>query len=94
MNDPVGQASLPEPRFHEESAAVRFWVRTAAGDVIGASVPKQVLHFRFNAANATTGARSAIETYLANRDTIDAATRRRIANGSIEPVMLREHDLA
>ena len=39
-----------------------------------------------NAANALT-------TYMAHRVAIDAAVRRRIDQGSIEPVMLREADL-
>jgi hypothetical protein len=32
-------------------------------------------------------------TYQAHSEEIHAAVRRRVANGSIEPVMLREHDL-
>ena len=32
-------------------------------------------------------------TYLANIEEIHAAVCRRVAQGSIEPVMLREHDL-
>ena len=36
---------------------------------------------------------TALATYLANAAEIDAAVRRRVAAGSIEPVMLREHDL-
>ncbi len=80
---------LPEPFFHEDSGTVRFWVRTAAGDTVGASVRKEVLHFRFRP--AASGA-DALKIYQDHREAIDAAVSRRIASGSIEPVMLREAD--
>lgn len=80
---------LPEAFFHEDSGAVRFWVRTAAGNTVGASVRKEVLHFRFRP--AVSGA-EALKIYLDHREAIDAAVSRRIASGSIEPVMLREAD--
>jgi hypothetical protein len=32
-------------------------------------------------------------TYTANLDELHAAVRRRVANGSIEPVMLRDADI-
>lgn len=82
---------LPEPIFHEPSGAVRFWVLSDAGAVVGASIPKEVLHYRYR---AQIGGSDALECYAANRDDIDAAVRRRIARGSIEPVMLREADVA
>ena len=91
MNDEPARPVLPEPFFHDDSGAVRFWVRTEAGAVVGASVPRQALHFRFKAA---IGGGDSLETYLAHRGAIDAAVLRRIAKGSIEPVMLREPDLA
>jgi hypothetical protein len=90
MNDHASRPVQPEPFYHEESGAVRFWVRTEAGDVVGASIPRQVLHFRFN---TPIGRTDALETYMSHRGVIDAATLRRIAKGSIEPVMLREYDL-
>jgi len=34
-----------------------------------------------------------METFTANLPEIEAAVRRRLAAGSAEPVMLREHDL-
>lgn len=81
---------LPAPFFHEPSGAVRLWVRTEAGDAVGAILRKEVLHFRFR---ADLGGTDALATYLNHRDEIDAAVLRRIAAGSIEPVLLREADL-
>jgi hypothetical protein len=48
------------------------------------------LHYRFNPGKQDD---DALATYLANAAEIDAVVRRRVAAGSIEPVMLREHDL-
>lgn len=80
---------LPEPFVHDESGAVHFWVQTPAGDMVGAIVRKAALHFRFRA--AASGA-DALTTYQAHQAEIDAAVLRRIAAGSIEPVILREAD--
>lgn len=80
---------LPQPYFHAESTAVRFWVEVA-GLPVGASVGKAALHYRFNPGKQDD---DALATYLANAAEIDAVVRRRVAAGSIEPVMLREHDL-
>lgn len=52
-------------------------------------VRKEVLHFRFQAA---AGGAAALKAYLDHRGEIDAAVLRRVAAGSIEPVMLREAD--
>ena len=75
--------------FHEESGAVRFWV-DVDGTPIGASISQQTLHYRFR-----PGVRDDVplETYKAFAEEIDAAVVRRVAMGSIEPVMLREFDL-
>lgn len=92
MTTPSMSASvpaLPEPFVHEESGAVRFWVQTASGDAVGAIVRKEALHFRFRA--AASGA-DVLETYRNHQGEIDAAVLRRIAAGSIEPVILREAD--
>jgi hypothetical protein len=83
--------TLPEPFVHEESGAVRFWVRTPAGDMVGAIVRKDVMHFRFN---APASGIDAMKTYEHHRGEIDAAVLRRVAAGSIEPVILREADFA
>lgn len=85
-------ASLPPaPFFHEDSGAVRFWVLADADQFVGASVSKEALHYRFQSGLAGS---DALASYLLHRGEIDAAVRRRIASGSIEPVMLRERDMA
>lgn len=79
----------PEAFFHEDSGAVRFWVRTDAGGWMGAMVRKEVLQYRFRAAASGV---DALKTYREHQAEIDAAVLRRMAAGSIEPVMLREAD--
>ncbi len=81
----------PSPFFHDDSGAVRFWVLTDSGSYVGATISKQTLHFRFR---ADLSGSDALATYTAHREEIDAAVRRRVARGSIEPVMLRESDVA
>lgn len=83
--------TLPEPFVHEESGAVRCWVRSPAGDSVGAIVRKEVMHYRFGAALSGI---DAMQTFNDHRGAIEAAVLRRIAAGSIEPVILREADLA
>jgi hypothetical protein len=80
---------LPAAYFHADSSAVRFWVEVA-GLPVGASVGQAALHYRF--APGRQGD-DAMTTYQAHVEEIHAAVRRRAAQGSIEPVMLREHDL-
>jgi hypothetical protein len=91
MSTPVDETTPPSPFFHDESGAVRFWVRVGDGTFVGASISRQTLHFRFR---ADINGADALATYLAHQDEIDAAAMRRIAAGSIEPVMLREADVA
>lgn len=80
---------LPEPFVHDESGAVRFWVQTATGETVGAIIRKDTLHFRFRGAASGD---DMLTTYRAHRPEIDAAVLRRVAAGSIEPVILREAD--
>jgi hypothetical protein len=75
--------------FHEASGAVRFWV-DVEGVSIGASISTATLHYRFRPGDR---GEDPLETYRTNARDIDAAVRRRVAQGSIEPVMLREFDL-
>ncbi len=77
------------PYFHDDSAAVRFWV-DVDGATVGASVSKSTLHYRYMPQRSDD---EPLATYLAHQDEIDAVVRRRVAGGSIEPVMLREYDL-
>jgi hypothetical protein len=70
---------------------VRFWVQTDSGEMVGAIIRKEALHYRFR--GAASGA-DVLTTYQVNRGEIDAAVLRRLAAGSIEPVILREADFA
>ena len=77
------------PFFHESSGTVRFWV-AVDGEMIGASVSREALHHRYR---PTAQGEEPVQTFLANAADIEAAVRRRLAQGSREPVMLREYDL-
>lgn len=90
MNAPIDPGSAPEPYFHQDSAAVRCWVLTPAGFFVGAIVRKELLHHGFH--GALDGS-DALDTFHAHRAAIEAAVLRRVAGGSIEPVLLREADL-
>jgi hypothetical protein len=75
--------------FHHESGAVRFWV-PINDQFVGASISRDTLHYRFRP-NARD--ENPMETFAANTKDIFAAVERRVAQGSIEPVMIREYDL-
>ena len=77
------------PFFHESSGTIRFWV-PVDGKLLGASVSREALHHRYR---PTAQGEDPLETYLADVADIEAAVRRRLAQGSREPVMLREYDL-
>jgi hypothetical protein len=77
------------PFFHEASGAVRFWI-LVDGTPLGASISREALHHRYR---PTTHGDDPLETYLANAADIELAVRRRLAQGSREPVLLREYDL-
>ncbi|HET9821488.1 MAG TPA: DUF1488 family protein [Burkholderiaceae bacterium] len=80
---------MPAAFFHEDTGAVRFWVPTGEGTCIGASVRREVLHYRFG---ADLDGHDAVATYEAHRDEFAAAVLKRVTGGSREPVMLREAD--
>lgn len=84
------RVQCPVPYLHADSDALRFWVPLPDGSLMGASVSRRVLHHRFD---ARLDGSDAVTVYEANRAEIDAAVVRRVQGGSIEPVMLREHDL-
>jgi Protein of unknown function (DUF1488) len=90
VTDPAAGATLPPPFFHQDSETVRFWVEVPGGAPIGAILTKQLLHYRFD---AKPDGSDGVALYEKHRSDIDAAVLRRVASGSIEPVMLREHDL-
>ena len=60
------------------------------GKPLGASVGREALHYVFR---ANVQGDDPLETYQAHAAEIEAAVRRRLAQGSREPVMLREYDL-
>jgi hypothetical protein len=80
---------IDPPFFHEPSGTIRFFTEID-GQVVGASITPQTLHHRFRPDGI---GEDPMETYRANHVPIAAAVRRRVAAGSLAPVMLREHDL-
>ena len=78
-----------EPFFHEASGRVRFWVQIDAL-LVGATISKETLHYRYQAHSTND---EPLATYTANADELAAAVRRRVAAGSVEPVMLRDGDI-
>lgn len=79
----------PEPFLHLPSGTVRFWV-LVNGQFVGSSIRREILHYRYHATRTDD---DPMVTYTANLDELHAAVRRRVANGSIEPVMLRDADI-
>ncbi len=77
------------PFFHTESGAVRFWV-PIDDQLVGASISRETLHYRFRPG---VQGDDPLETFTTYASDIIAAVKRRVAQGSIEPVMLREYDL-
>jgi hypothetical protein len=75
--------------LHEGSRSIRFWV-SIDGALVGASVSSETLRFSY-APQAPT--QDPLVTFRANIAGLEEAVRRRVAKGSIEPVMLREFDL-
>ena len=78
------------PFFHEGSGCVRFWV-PIAGIAVGAAINRKTLHDRYAPRSVDEDPLATFRTNLAE---LEDAVRRRVANGSIEPVMLRDLDLA
>ncbi len=83
------EASTPEPFLHLPSGTVRFWV-LVNGQFVGSSIRREILHYRYHATQTDD---DPMVTYAANLAEIHAAVRRRVAKGSIEPVMLRDADI-
>lgn len=89
MQDNHHDAMTEEPFFHEASGTVRFWV-AVDGQLKAASVSSQALHYRFRPDGRGD---DAMETFGHHVPELEAAVRRRFAEGAREPVMLREYDL-
>lgn len=87
-NAPEVQAP-DEAFFHAESDTVRFWV-PVEGRNMGAIISRQTLHYTFRPG---VQGDEPLQTYASHLNDIHAAVRRRVAEGSLEPVMLREYDL-
>ena len=83
------QPASDEPFLHEASGTIRFWV-LVDGKWVGASVSPLALHYRYRPAGQ---GEDPMETFRLNLPDIEAAVRRRLAEGAREPVMLREFDL-
>jgi hypothetical protein len=81
--------TTPEPFHHLPSGTVRFWV-LVNGQFVGASIRREILHYRYHATRTDD---DPMTTYAANQAELHAAVRRRVAKGSIEPVMLRDADI-
>ncbi|MBC7995773.1 MAG: DUF1488 family protein [Rhizobacter sp.] len=77
------------PFFHADSGAVRFWV-PIDDKLVGCSISRETLHHRFRPG---VQGDDPLETFNTYSSDIIAAVKRRVAQGSIEPVMLREYDL-
>lgn len=80
---------LAPPCFHDASGTVRFWVQTDGGP-LAASVSREALHYRFCPGELDD---QPLQTFDRHASEIEAAVRRRLAEGAREPVMLREYDL-
>jgi hypothetical protein len=78
-----------ESTFHESPGTVRFWVLTGEQHV-GASVGKEILHYCYHPTGRDD---TPLSTFADHLQEIHAAVRRRVASGSVEPVMLRDADL-
>ena len=77
------------PYFHDASGTVRFWVGVEGGNHVSASIGREALRYHFRTAEGA----DSLETFGRHVPEIEAAVRRRLAQGAMEPVMLREHDM-
>lgn len=80
---------MHSPFFSERSDAVLFWV-PIVGISVGASVGRETLRHRYAPLSVDE---DPMTTFRAHCAALEEAVRRRVANGSIEPVMIRERDL-
>ena len=78
-----------DPFFDRGSEAVCFSV-LVDGEPVSASISRQALHYRY--CPHAVG-EDHLKTYLAHAGEIDAAVRRRVTQGAVPPVIVREFDL-
>lgn len=77
------------PFFHEPSGSVHFWV-PIDGEFVGARIGRETLHYCYRPSASDD---EPMDTYALHSQEIDDAVRRRFAAGSVEPILVREHDL-
>jgi hypothetical protein len=77
------------PFLHEASGTIRFWV-LIEGELVGASVSRESLHYRYR---PDARDEDPLETFKTNSAHLEATVRHRVAGGSLKPVLLREFDL-
>jgi hypothetical protein len=77
------------PYLDEPSSTVRFCI-LVSGSPLRVSIGTTALHYRFR---PTATGEDPLETFRANEREIEAAVLRRLAGGSLEPVILREFDI-
>lgn len=82
-------ATKPEAFLHLPSGAVRFWIAVDQR-YVGASIHSVDLHYRYCSHETTD---QPLATFLAHAGEIEAAVRRRLDAGALEPVILRGPDL-
>lgn len=83
---PVPAPPLGEAFFHEPSDTVRFQV-AQAGAAVHASVSRQALRHHFGAGESQA---DLLTCFQAHSRQIHAVVLRRLGEGALEPVMLRE----
>lgn len=71
------------------SGSIRFWVLVGE-QFIGATVRRESLHYRYSPHGTND---DPLQTFEAHAEELEGIVRRRVAGGSREPVMLRDHDL-
>ena len=85
----LGVIAMNNPFFSERSGSVLFWV-PIAGIAVGASVSRETLQRRYAPLSIDEDPMATFRAHFAG---LEDAVRRRVASGSIEPVMIRERDL-
>jgi len=83
--------TAPDAFYHLDSGTLRFWVVQPDGSAVGALIRKEILHYGLR---GEVDGGDALALYARHRAGLEDAVRRRVASGSLEPVMLREPDVA
>lgn len=86
LSKPQRVAPLIEALFHDSSDSVRFQV-DVSGRAVDASITRQALRHRFAAGDAPA---DLLSSYRTHHVPIHAMVMRRLSEGALAPVMLRE----